>query len=134
MSPRVVLGIVLLAAVPAGAACRSAANAVPATSSVSAPARTVQPGAPGEASRVVAPQPAIGVKHTAADTAFMQGMIGHHAQAVEMVELLKTRTTNPDMHRMGLRIEVSQNDEITMMQTWLRDRGESIPDAHAHHM
>ena len=74
------------------------------------------------------------LKHTPADTAFMQGMIGHHAQAIEMVDLLKTRTTNRDMKLLGLRIEVSQNDEIKMMQTWLRDHGESVPDTHAHHM
>ena len=96
--------------------------------------RIVQPGAPGEASQPVAGTQAAIPKHTPADTAFMQGMIGHHAQAVEMVALLKTRTTNPDMKLLGHRIEVSQNDEIKMMQTWLRDRGEAVPDAHAHHM
>jgi uncharacterized protein (DUF305 family) len=72
-------------------------------------------------------------KHTAADTAFMQGMIGHHAQAIEMVALLKTRTTREDMKLLGLRIEVSQKDEIKMMQTWLRNRGEALPDEHAMH-
>lgn len=72
-------------------------------------------------------------KHTAADVAFMQGMIGHHAQAIEMVALLKTRTQREDMRMLGLRIEVSQTDEIKMMQNWLRARGEAVPDEHAHH-
>ncbi len=64
----------------------------------------------------------------------MQGMIGHHSQAVEMVELLKQRTTNSDMQKLGLRIEVSQEDEIKMMQKWLQVRRQSLPDPHAHHM
>lgn len=76
----------------------------------------------------------------------MQGMIGHHAQALEMVALLKTRTDSQNMKLMGMRIEVSQRDEIRMMQEWLRERGETVPDvakpgmtpgssdAHAMHM
>jgi uncharacterized protein (DUF305 family) len=64
----------------------------------------------------------------------MQGMIGHHGQALEMVDLLKTRTSSQEMKMLGLRIEVSQKDEIRMMQTWLRSHGESVPDEHAMHM
>jgi uncharacterized protein (DUF305 family) len=64
----------------------------------------------------------------------MQGMIGHHAQAVEMVELLKTRTASEDLKKLALRIEVSQLDEINMMQRWLQDRGQAAPDVHAMHM
>lgn len=96
----------------------------------------VQPGAPGKPSRELSAseQPkTVGWKHTPGDTKFMQGMIGHHAQAVEMVELLKTRTEREDMRLLGLRIEVSQNDEIKMMKRWLEARGESVPDEHAHH-
>jgi uncharacterized protein (DUF305 family) len=116
-------------------ACRNDAAATPAAKPQAASqARTVQPGAPGEASTVVSAQPASVLKHTAADTAFMRGMIGHHAQALEMVDLLKTRTSNQDMKLLGLRIEVSQKDEIKMMQTWLRSHGESVPDEHAMHM
>ena len=64
----------------------------------------------------------------------MQGMIGHHAQAVEMVALLDDRTAqrgHADCSR--LRIEVSQDDEMKMMRTWLGDRGQPVPDPHAHH-
>ncbi len=97
----------------------------------------VQPGAPGEASRVIAPATAVDlsqVGHTAADVRFMQGMIGHHAQAVEMTELLSTRTASDAMRKLGQRIEVSQTDEITMMQRWLETRGEQVPGPHAQHM
>ncbi|MGH9328934.1 MAG: DUF305 domain-containing protein, partial [Vicinamibacterales bacterium] len=73
------------------------------------------------------------VEHTAADVRFMQEMIGHHAQALEMTALLPSRTSRQEMKLLGQRIEVSQADEIKMMQTWLKDRGQSVPDVHAHH-
>ena len=58
----------------------------------------------------------------------MQGMIGHHTQAIEMVKLLKTRTQSDDLRLLALRIEVSQNDEIKMMKTWLADRKQDVPE------
>jgi uncharacterized protein (DUF305 family) len=70
--------------------------------------------------------------HAAADVAFMQQMIHHHAQAIQMVELLKTRTTRPDLKLLAQRIEISQNDEIKMMKTWLADRGAEVPMDHGH--
>ena len=90
----------------------------------------VQPGAPGEASGVIGPASAVNlsrVGHTAADVNFMQGMIGHHAQAVEMTDLLATRTASDTMRKLGQRIQVSQADEIKMMQRWLEARGERAP-------
>jgi uncharacterized protein (DUF305 family) len=96
----------------------------------------VQPGAPGKPGRVLSPEEVRKLPTTAiteADVAFMQGMIGHHAQAIEMVELLKTRTESADMKKLAQRIEVSQADEIKMMRQWLEDRGQPAPDAHAHH-
>ncbi len=64
----------------------------------------------------------------AADVAFMQGMIGHHAQAVEMVALIDARTPSPALRSLGERIGVSQRDEIGMMQRWLRTHGQPAPD------
>jgi uncharacterized protein (DUF305 family) len=95
-----------------------------------------QPGAPGQSSRIVTSAEAtnlVNVRHTAADVRFMQGMIGHHAQALEMTALLATRTESEEMRTLARRIELSQADEIKMMQEWLADRGESLPDPHAHH-
>ena len=63
----------------------------------------------------------------------MQGMIGHHAQAVEMVALIADRSASTDLKRLGLRIQVSQEDEMNMMRKWLEVRGEKIPGPHAHH-
>jgi len=96
----------------------------------------VQPGAPGEPSRVLDRKTAENLTspgHTAADVAFMQGMIGHHAQAVEMVELLKTRTNSDGMRKLAERIAVSQTDEMKMMREWLEARGAAAPGEHAHH-
>lgn len=114
---------VLLVAV-AAAACHSAGTS-------QAPG-VVQPGAPGTPGRTAA-GPATAPKFTDADVRFMQGMIGHHAQAIEMTTLLKTRSRRDDMKLLALRIEISQSDEIRMMQQWLKDRGQSAPDVHAHH-
>lgn len=99
------------------------------------PPRTVQPGAPGEDTRVLEPGELDGTElppHTEADLRFMRGMIPHHAQALDMVELLRDRTSNPLLHRLALRIEISQQDEIATMRRWLRDRGEEADGDGAH--
>jgi uncharacterized protein (DUF305 family) len=96
----------------------------------------VQPGAPGEASKAVSPETSVRnavLPHTAADTRFMQGMIGHHAQALEMAALVYANSQSEEMKLMAKRIEVSQLDEIDMMKEWLTSRGEKLPDEHAHH-
>jgi uncharacterized protein (DUF305 family) len=120
--------LVILAA--AGAACRSADR-------VEARPPIVQPGAPGQPSRVIAAAQASDlsqVQYTGADIKFMQGMIGHHAQAVEMVALVPSRTASDDIRKLAQRIDVSQQDEMKMMREWLQSRGQQIPDPRAHHM
>jgi uncharacterized protein (DUF305 family) len=71
--------------------------------------------------------------YTEADVRFMQDMIVHHAQAVEMTALVASRAGAPDVRRLAARIEVSQEDEMELMRRWLEARGETVPDAHAHH-
>jgi uncharacterized protein (DUF305 family) len=113
---------------------RSAAQAAPAAA---AAPPIVQPGAPGQPSRVISADKASDlsqVEYTGADIKFMQGMIGHHAQALEMVELLKTRGASDDLKKLALRIELSQDDEINMMQRWLEVRGQQVPNRNAMHM
>ena len=63
----------------------------------------------------------------------MQGMIHHHSQALDMTELLSTRTSREDMRLLALRIQLSQADEIKMMQRWLEVHGQEVPGEHAHH-
>ncbi|HYN10025.1 MAG TPA: DUF305 domain-containing protein [Vicinamibacterales bacterium] len=95
--------------------------------------RVVQPGAPGEPSRVGGADRPATIKYTTADVKFMQGMIGHHAQALEMTALLPSRTAQEPMKLLARRIDVSQTDEIRMMQRWLEARGLEAPGVHAHH-
>ena len=119
--------VLLLAAV---AACKTASGGS------STGTRILQPGAPGQDTRAISTEQATDLSKvgaTAADIKFMQGMIGHHAQAVEMVGLLMANSNSTDMKRLGLRIQVSQDDEMNMMRTWLKDRGQAIPGPHAHH-
>lgn len=96
----------------------------------------VRPGAPGEAARPIAAAQASdtsGVRYTQADVRFVQGMIGHHAQALEMTALVPSRTSSQALQLLAKRIEASQRDEISMMEEWLTDRGQQRPDPHAHH-
>jgi uncharacterized protein (DUF305 family) len=71
--------------------------------------------------------------HTRADIRFMQGMMAHHAQAVEMTALVPDRTERADIRLLARRIAVSQEDEMALMRHWLEDRGEAVPGPHAHH-
>src|SRR5215510_14119510 len=59
-----------------------------------------------------------------ADVAFMQGMIMHHAQAVEMTALIPSHTENKALRSLGARISSSQSDEIKFMKRWLAARGQ----------
>jgi uncharacterized protein (DUF305 family) len=85
----------------------------------------VQPGAPGEPSRTLpdSTRP-LAPKVAAADVAFMQGMIMHHSQAVEMTALIASHTDNAQVRSLGAKISSSQKDEIRFMQRWLAARGE----------
>ena len=70
--------------------------------------------------------------YTEADVRFMQGMIGHHAQALEMTRLVPTNTQNAGVHLVARRIDISQQDEMATMRNWLRERGEAVPAAGEH--
>jgi uncharacterized protein (DUF305 family) len=63
-----------------------------------------------------------------ADVAFMQGMIHHHAQAIVMSRMAPTHGGSDALQIMAARIINAQNDEIGIMQTWLRDRNQTVPD------
>ncbi|MCA1575808.1 MAG: DUF305 domain-containing protein [Acidobacteria bacterium] len=94
----------------------------------------VQPGAPGQPTRTLPPSTRATLPpKSRADVEFMQGMIMHHAQAVEMTALIVSHTENKDIRSLGERIKRSQSDEMKFMQRWLTARGEptSMP---MHHM
>ncbi|MCW5948462.1 MAG: DUF305 domain-containing protein [Pyrinomonadaceae bacterium] len=102
----------------------------------------VRPGAPGQPTEVLAEgtRPRA-VEVTAKDVEFMQGMIMHHAQAVEMTALIEERTDNADLRLLGARISQTQAAEIEQMKRWLAVRGfpaemdmSSMGGDHSHHM
>ena len=87
----------------------------------------VQPGAPGQPSKTLpastrpTPPP---VSH--ADVEFMQGMIMHHSQAVEMTALIASHTQNKAVRSLGAKISSSQSDEIRFMKRWLIAHGAPV--------
>ena len=90
----------------------------------------VQPGAPGKPTRVLPPTMKGALPPVSpADVQFMQGMIMHHAQAVEMTALIESHTENNDLMSLGARISRSQSDEIKFMKRWLATRGHPISHA-----
>lgn len=100
--------------------------------------RTVQPGAPGEPTRVIDPRERAAAgeaRHTDADVRFMHGMLAHHAQAIAMTDLVPGRAESEAIRLLARRIEISQESEIDLMRRWLSERGESQvppePSGHA---
>ena len=96
----------------------------------------IQPGAPGQASRVITAEEAsdlAAISYSLGDIQFLRGMIPHHAQAKEMSALAEDRTNNTTVLAVAARIILSQDDEISMMQGWLRDQGLDAPAEDVHH-
>ena len=95
----------------------------------------VQPGAPGDSAKELSAAEAIeiaSIGYSPADAQFMLDMIPHHHQAIEMAELVADRTNRPELIDVAGRINASQGDEIEFMQSWLRTRGEHVPDPTEH--
>ena len=96
----------------------------------------IQPGAPGQPSRVISAEEAsdlANIQYSLGDIQFLQGMIPHHAQAKEMSALAEGRSNNDMVLAVAQRITLSQDDEIGMMQGWLEERDIDVPDQMAHH-
>jgi uncharacterized protein (DUF305 family) len=108
----------------------------------SATPAVVQPGAPGKPSkRLPRSTTAKLPPRSQAEVEFMQGMIMHHTQAIEMTALISSQTENKDLRSLGARISASQSDEIRFMRRWLAARGEPVvmampgmPDMGSHKM
>lgn len=109
-----------------------------AASAVTSTTPIILPGAPGQSSETLAAKDAIkiaGNNYSPDDVSFMQNMIPHHAQAVEMSNLVATRTNQSEVVDLAGRIKASQADEIKFMQDWLTERGEDLgmKDHAGHH-
>lgn len=90
----------------------------------------VQPGAPGKRTRTLPPTTRAKLPPASpANVQFMQGMIMHHAQAVDMTALIESHTENKDVRSLGARISHSQSDEIRFMKRWLVSRGHPVSQA-----
>ena len=110
--------------------------ATAASPAASQPAPIVQPGAPGAESRTLSADDAVKIADTRFspdDVTFMQDMIPHHFQAVQMAALVGERTNTREIIDIAGRIDGSQADEIAFMQQWLRDRGQKAPKPNARH-
>lgn len=119
-SGRVFLGVILLVCAATGVA-----QEVP----------IIQPGAPGDSARELTADDAIKIansRYSPDDIKFMQDMIPHHNQAVQMSELVADRTNLQELNDVAGRIEASQVDEIEFMEQWLQQRGEDVPDPTEH--
>jgi uncharacterized protein (DUF305 family) len=87
----------------------------------------VQPGAPGQPTRILPPSTRATLPpRSPSDVQFMQRMIMHHAQAVEMTALITSHTQNKDLHSLGARISSSQSAEMQFMKRWLAARDEPV--------
>lgn len=110
----------MIAALGATACASSGTGATPATSlGVMGP----------EAAIARARADSIRLPYTQADIDFMSGMISHHAQAIKMAGWAPTHGASQALVRMAERIVVGQADEIELMQSWLRDRLQPVPEA-----
>jgi uncharacterized protein (DUF305 family) len=113
---------------------RSAAAPLPSASASTEPVRVLLPGRPGESAAVTdsnnveAPD---GTVYNAIDVAFVQMMIVHHQQAVQMADLAPGRAANTQLAALAGRISAAQKPEISVLRNWLKDR--RLPDNDPNH-
>src|SRR5687767_3048734 len=125
-APSVIKVVVWRSGLLAGTLAGLVSLSVSAQQSAPAAPIVVQPGAPGQPTRTLPSSTTAKLPpHSPADVQFMQGMIIHHAQAVEMTDLIESRTENKELRSLGSRIGRSQADEMSFMKRWLTARGES---------
>src|SRR5215218_9083943 len=123
----VVVAIVALAG--SGGAARDAEPTEPVAPSV------VQAGAPGEPSRTLSEDDVTKIEpptYTETDVVFAQGMIHHHAQALEMTGLVPGRTESRDLRLLAERMQIAQEGEIELITRWLKARDEEVPAPSEH--
>ena len=133
MSSKVFLPVYVLLTLVVTASCAGSPSVPAGTTGT----QIIQPGAPGEMAQAfdTAELEAIGgLSHSEADVRFMRGMIPHHGQALDMTALVPTRATTNEFRSMALRMQISQRDEIRLMERWLTEREEDIPPPNAHRM
>lgn len=131
-APRVAAGLLAILVSLGLAAC----TPPPSPERVLSDAPVVQLGAPGESNRTLSDDEQLvvtDVAHIPADADFVRSMLPHHAQALVMTSYVNDRTESRDIRLLAERMSVSQDDEITLMEQWLQDRGEAIRDPDSVH-
>jgi uncharacterized protein (DUF305 family) len=118
MTQNIVKRLWSVGAAVAVAACSAAGGSPPGT----------MPPAGGPSPDAVARADSVRNSYTSADVGFMTGMIHHHAQALVMARMAPTHGASGTIQVLAERIIVGQNDEIALMQRWLRDRNQAVPD------
>jgi uncharacterized protein (DUF305 family) len=126
--------LILLASVGVLAACSPAPQtapqpaAAPATP-VAAPSASDEIRVPRATPQSIADARADSARtpYTEADVRFMSGMIGHHAQAIQMSLLAPSHGASASVRTLAARIINAQRDEIYLMQEWLADRQKPWP-------
>lgn len=100
-------------------------------------APVVAPGKPGETAKTLSPSEAAtavpGPTANAADVTYVQDMIVHHKQAIDMVVLVPSRAESATLKSLASRIKDAQGPEIQYMTAWLQEQGQRVPDHHAIH-
>ncbi|KAB7743820.1 DUF305 domain-containing protein [Nostocoides sp. F2B08] len=125
--------VALLGAAALGLLSGCSPGSAQATSTEMPTQRVVQPGAPGEPNTTLTAAPEIPDFVTEADVTFVQHMLMHHAQALELTSLVPERTARTDIPLFAERIEISQDQEIDLMEDWLRERNEPVNDLRGGH-
>ncbi|MEU8317152.1 DUF305 domain-containing protein [Nonomuraea sp. NPDC048881] len=126
--------IVIAGTLIALSGCSSGASSAPRADST---APVLAPGRPGEQARTLAPGEAAtavpGPTANAADITYVQDMIVHHRQALDMAILAPTRADSVKLKGLADRIKTAQGPEIQFMTTWLKEQDQKVPDHHAAH-
>lgn len=128
------LGLLLLTGCTGSADDAPAAVAPSATSADSpgggTPVPELLPGGPGDPVRTATGPVEVDVPGWShADLAFLQMMVPHHRQALEMAALAPDRAASPAVLALAERIRAAQAPEILLMAGWLSDRGVEVPRA-----
>jgi uncharacterized protein (DUF305 family) len=134
---RSVLPLAALVTVLAGCSAAGATEAARSRAPAPTPPPVIVPGGPGEPARVLPGDEAAGLlpdtAPTEADVRFVQRMIPHHQQAIEMAALAPGRVADPQVAELAERIRDAQGVEIEVMQAWLDDHVAGADPGHGHH-
>jgi uncharacterized protein (DUF305 family) len=127
--------IVVMGTVVALSGCTS--SSPPPAPRADSTAPVIAPGRPGEQAKTLSPSEAAtavpSATANASDIKYVQDMIVHHRQALDMSLLAPSRAESAQLKSLASRIKDAQGPEIQFMTTWLREQQQTVPDHHAAH-